>query len=300
MTIVVQLIISGIAMGFIYALVGIEFTLISNACDVVNFAHDKMITFGAYIFGGTFMIGLQFGFVPAILLSCIAMLLFGFAISRIIFIPLRNIPEIFTIMATILLGKIAIELCRLIWTPVPFSVPGFLSGTYRLGGFVISKANVAIIVVAMIIVIALQVFLYKTKAGKSMRCVAQNKMAAQIMGIDVKRVISLSVALSMVICGVIGILIVPLQNVATTMSDMIGLKGFAAAVIGGFGFLPGAIVGGLFCGILENICTLFIPAVYKDVISFVLLIGFLLVRPKGLTGRTRCGKHTTGRKEKEE
>ncbi len=190
-------------------------------------------------------------------------------------------------MATILLGKIAIELCRLIWTPVPFSVPGFLSGTYRLGGFVISKANVAIIVVAMIIVIALQVFLYKTKAGKSMRCVAQNKMAAQIMGIDVKRVISLSVALSMVICGVIGILIVPLQNVATTMSDMIGLKGFAAAVIGGFGFLPGAIVGGLFCGILENICTLFIPAVYKDVISFVLLIGFLLVRPKGLTGRTR-------------
>ncbi|MGX8709907.1 branched-chain amino acid ABC transporter permease [Clostridium sp. KNHs216] len=287
MTIVVQLIISGIAMGFIYALVGIEFTLISNACDVVNFAHDKMITFGAYIFGGTFMVGLQFGFVPAILLSCIAMMLFGFAISRIIFIPLRNIPEIFTIMATILLGKIAIELCRLIWTPVPFSVPGFLSGTYRLGGFVISKANVAIIVVAMIIVIALQVFLYKTKAGKSMRCVAQNKMAAQIMGIDVKRVISLSVALSMVICGVIGILIIPLQNVATTMSDMIGLKGFAAAVIGGFGFLPGAIVGGLFCGILENICTLFIPAVYKDVISFVLLIGFLLVRPKGLTGRTR-------------
>ena len=287
MTIVVQLIISGIAMGFIYALVGIEFTLISNACDVVNFAHDKMITFGAYIFGGTFMVGLQFGFLPAILLSCIAMMLFGFAISRIIFIPLRNIPEIFTIMATILLGKIAIELCRLIWTPVPFSVPGFLSGTYRLGGFVISKANVAIIVVAMIIVIALQVFLYKTKAGKSMRCVAQNKMAAQIMGIDVKRVISLSVALSMVICGVIGILIIPLQNVATTMSDMIGLKGFAAAVIGGFGFLPGAIVGGLFCGILENICTLFIPAVYKDVISFVLLIGFLLVRPKGLTGRTR-------------
>ena len=153
MTIVVQLIISGIAMGFIYALVGIEFTLISNACDVVNFAHDKMITFGAYIFGGTFMVGLQFGFVPAILLSCIAMMLFGFAISRIIFIPLRNIPEIFTIMATILLGKIAIELCRLIWTPVPFSVPGFLSGTYRLGGFVTSKANVAIIVVAMIIVI---------------------------------------------------------------------------------------------------------------------------------------------------
>ena len=285
--ILIQLIVSGIAMGFIYALVGIEYTLIWNASGVLNFSHDKLITLGAYIFGGTYIIGLGMGYVPGILLSLITVALIGLVIARVIFIPLRNMTMIYTIMATVMLGKIIIEFIRLFWGPVPFSVPGFLIGTVKIGSVVISIANIAIIIVAALCVGALQLFFCKTKPGKAMRCVAQNRNASQLMGIDVKHVMMITVAISMMICCLIGLLVSPLLNISTTMSNMIGLKGFAAGVIGGFGYLPGAIVGGLVIGIIENLASMVLPSVYKDIVAFVLLVAFLLIRPKGITGKTR-------------
>ena len=251
-SIIVQLIISGIAMGFIYALVGIEYTLIWNASGVLNFSHDKLITLGAYIFGGTYIVGMQLGFVEGILLSIVTVAVIGIIIAKVIFIPLRNLTMIYTIMATVMLGKIIVEAIRLYWGPVPFSVPGFLVGTVKINNIVISIANIVIIIAAAICVCALQLFLYKTKPGKAMRCVAQNRNASQIMGIDVKTVMIITIIISMVICCLIGILVSPLLNISTTMSNMIGLKGFAAGVIGGFGYLPGAIVGGLVIGIVEE------------------------------------------------
>ena len=120
-----------------------------------------------------------------------------------------------------------------------------------------------------------------------MRCVAQNRNASQLMGIEVKNVMTLSVIISMMICCLIGILVSPLLNISTTMSNMIGLKGFASGVIGGFGYLPGAIIGGIVIGIVENLASMALPSVYKDIVAFVLLVAFLLVRPKGITGKTR-------------
>lgn len=283
----IQLIVSGIAMGFIYALVGIEYTLIWNASGVLNFSHDKMITTGAYIFGGTYILGLGMDFIPGILLSLITVALLGIVVARVIFIPLRNMTMIYTIMATVMLGKIIVEAIRLLWGPVPFSVPGFLIGTVKVGDVVISIANIAIIAAAAFCVLALQLFLYKTKPGKAMRCVAQNRKAAQLMGIDVRTVMTVTVMISMMICCLIGLLVSPLLNITTTMSNMIGLKGFAAGVIGGFGYLPGAILGGLCIGIVENIASMVLPSVYKDIVAFVLLVGFLLIRPAGITGKTR-------------
>lgn len=285
--ILIQLIVSGIAMGFIYALVGIEYTLIWNASGVLNFSHDKMITTGAYIFGGTYILGLGMDFIPGILLSLITVALLGIVVARVIFIPLRNMTMIYTIMATVMLGKIIVEAIRLLWGPVPFSVPGFLIGTVKAGDVVISIANIAIIAAAAFCVLVLQLFLYKTKPGKAMRCVAQNRKAAQLMGIDVRTVMTVTVMISMMICCLIGLLVSPLLNITTTMSNMIGLKGFAAGVIGGFGYLPGAILGGLCIGIVENIASMVLPSVYKDIVAFVLLVGFLLIRPAGITGKTR-------------
>lgn len=285
--ILIQLIVSGIAMGFIYALVGIEYTLIWNASGVLNFSHDKMITTGAYIFGGTYILGLGMDFIPGIQLSLITVALLGIVVARVIFIPLRNMTMIYTIMATVMLGKIIVEAIRLLWGPVPFSVPGFLIGTVKVGDVVISIANIAIIAAAAFCVLALQLFLYKTKPGKAMRCVAQNRKAAQLMGIDVRTVMTVTVMISMMICCLIGLLVSPLLNITTTMSNMIGLKGFAAGVIGGFGYLPGAILGGLCIGIVENIASMVLPSVYKDIVAFVLLVGFLLIRPAGITGKTR-------------
>jgi branched-chain amino acid transport system permease protein len=285
--IIIQLFVSGIAMGFIYALVGIEYTLIWNASGVLNFSHDKMITLGAYIFGGTFMVIFQLHSIPGIILSIIVMGIIGLIISKVIFIPLRHMTTIFTIMATIMLGKIILEAIRLAWGPVPFKVSGFLIGTVNIGGAVISKANVAIIISAAFIVLLLQLILYKTKIGKAMRCVAQNRKASLLMGIDVEKIMSIAVMISIMICCLIGILASPLLNISTTMSNMIGLKGFAAGVIGGVGYLPGAILGGLCIGVIENLASMVLPSVYKDVVAFVLLIIFLTVRPKGITGRTR-------------
>ena len=285
--ILIQLIVSGIAMGFIYALVGIEYTVIWNASGGLNFSHDKMITTGAYIFGGTYILGLGMDFIPGILLSLITVALLGIVVARVIFIPLRNMTMIYTIMATVMLGKIIVEAIRLLWGPVPFSVPGFLIGTVKAGDVVISIANIAIIAAAAFCVLALQLFLYKTKPGKAMRCVAQNRKAAQLMGIDVRTVMTVTVMISMMICCLIGLLVSPLLNITTTMSNMIGLKGFAAGVIGGFGYLPGAILGGLCIGIVENIASMVLPSVYKDIVAFVLLVGFLLIRPAGITGKTR-------------
>ena len=114
---------------------------------------------------------------------------------------------------------------------------------------------------------------------------AQNRTAASIVGIDVNRNMAITIAISTVICCCIGILVVPLYNVSSTMSNMIGLKGFAAGVLGGFGYMPGCIAGGLVLGIVENIASMILPSVYKDVVAFVLLVAFLLFRPQGLLGK---------------
>lgn len=280
---ILQLALSGLAMGFIYSLIGIEFTIIFNASGLVNFAHDKFVMLGAYFFAGTFVINLGINPIIAYVLTLIVMALFGVAVANGIFNPLRNMgTDIFAVMGTIMLAKILTEGVRLIWGPTPFTIPGFLSGTIQVGGLVIANANIYIIVVSLLLVGGLQWFFKASKMGKAMRCVNQNKEASALMGINVPMCISLTVALSSMICATIGIMIIPLFNVDGNMASMIGLKGFAAGVIGGFGYLPGCVVGGLFIGILENLSVLFIPAVYKDVVSFVLLIAFLLIKPSGI------------------
>lgn len=280
---VLQLALSGLAMGFIYSLIGIEFTIIFNASGLVNFAHDKFVMLGAYFFAGTFVLQLGLNPIIAYILTIIVMALFGIVVANGIFNPLRNMgTDIFAVMGTIMLAKILTEGVRLIWGPTPFTITGFLSGTIQVGDLVIANANIYIIVISLLLVGGLQLFFKKSKLGKAMRCINQNKEASALMGIDVPKCISLTIALSSMICATIGILIIPLFNVDGNMASMIGLKGFAAGVIGGFGYLPGCVAGGLFIGILENLSVLFLPAVYKDVVSFVLLIAFLLIKPSGI------------------
>lgn len=272
---IIQLVISGIAMGFVYALIGIEYTLIYNASGVLNFSHDKMVSLGAYIYAGMFVLGLGWNSVVSAIASLLLMAVFGILVAYLIF----------TIMATIMFGKVIMEGACLIWGGNAFTIPDFMSGTYQIGNAVISKSNLFLIIAAIVIVALLQFYLQKTKPGKAMRCVAQNRTAASIVGIDVNRNMAITIAISTVICCCIGILVVPLYNVSSTMSNMIGLKGFAAGVLGGFGYMPGCIAGGLVLGIVENIASMILPSVYKDVVAFVLLVAFLLFRPQGLLGK---------------
>lgn len=286
--IVTQLIVSGIALGFIYALVSIEYTLIFNSTGLLNFSHDKLIMMGAYVFAGQFVLGMGCSYLVATLATIVTMFLLGVLIAKGIFNPLRNMSSpIFAVIGTVIMGRIFKEIARLVWGATAFNIPGYLKGTYKLGHVVITRANVIIIVVSIIIVAALQVFFYHTKTGKAMRCVQQNKTASTLMGINVASNINFTIALSAVICSCIGMLVVSLFSVSLTMSSMIGLKGFAAGVVGGFGSFPGAIIGGIVIGVVENISTLVIPPLYKDCISFVLMIVFMLVRPQGILGKKK-------------
>lgn len=286
--IVTQLIVSGIALGFIYALVSIEYTLIFNSTGLLNFSHDKLIMMGAYVFAGQFVLGMGCSYLVATLATIVTMFLLGVLIAKGIFNPLRNMSSpIFAVIGTVIMGRIFKEIARLVWGATAFNIPGYLKGTYKLGHVVITRANVIIIIVSIIIVAALQVFFYHTKTGKAMRCVQQNKTASTLMGINVTSNINFTIALSAVICSCIGMLVVSLFSVSLTMSSMIGLKGFAAGVVGGFGSFPGAIIGGIVIGVVENISTLVIPPLYKDCISFVLMIVFMLVRPQGILGKKK-------------
>lgn len=292
-----QLLVTGIATGFLYGLVAIEYTLIWNACGLLNFAHAKTITLGAYIFAGTFLKMTGGLSVPSVVGAVLVMALFGALVASIIYIPLRNYARFIAIMATVMMGTAINEICRLIWGVVPLSTQGFLVGTVKFGNVVVSVAYIYIILIALLVNITLQIFMKKTMQGRAMTCVSQNKMAAALMGVNVERTMVLAVALSFAICGLIGCLSGPLYTVQQTMADMLGTKGFSAGVIGGFGSIPGAIVGGLFLGIVENLSCLVVPSIYKDVVAFALLILFLLVKPEGMIKAHREHKVKT-KKEK--
>lgn len=288
MQVIVQLLITGVAMGFIYALVGIEYTLIWNSTGLLNFSHDKFILFGAYMFAGTYVLGLGLPPLLAILCMVLTMFLFGILSAIAIFNPLSKLSSnLFAVIGTVILGRIIIESIRLIWGPLPFTLDTFLRGSIHVGSIVVSKSHIVIIIVCSIITAGLQIFFKTTKMGKAMRCVSENKTAASLMGINVPLNIAFTVGLSAMVCATIGILVIPIFNVELQMSSMIGLKGFAAGVIGGFGYLPGAILGGILLGIVEIFGSMLIPSVYKDCLSFVLLIIFLLIRPSGILGHKK-------------
>lgn len=278
-----QFLVTGVAMGFIYSLIATEYTLIYNATGLVNFAHESFIVLGAYIFAGTFVRAIELPFWLAIILTLICMGAFGVMVSTVVLNPLRNMQFVtYAMFGTMMLSRIILEFVRIYWGPLPFSVKGFLRKSINIGSTVLTESYLYIIGISILIIVALQLFFRYTKEGRAMKCVSQNKDAAALMGINVTRSINTTVALSSILCGIVGILCAPIYNVNTSMVSAVALKGFCAGVIGGFGSYPGAIVGGILIGLLEQFSILFVPTIYKDVVAFVVMIVFLLVRPSGI------------------
>ena len=279
-----QLIISGIAMGFVYALVAVEYTLIWNACGLLNFSHEKIIMLGGYMFVGTCITMFGMSNLLSALLAILLLGLFGILIAVVIFIPLRNQSRLIAVVATVMLGQILNEAAVLVWGPVALMPKNFLSGVFQIMGATIAKSYVYIIMISIFIIIALQFVFKRTKFGKAMTCVSIHKTAASLMGINVKASMVITLMISFMICAVIGIITAPIFTVKQQMATMIALKGFCAGVIGGFGSLPAAIAGGLILGIVENLAGLVLPAVFKDAVAFTLMILFMMFSPKGLVG----------------
>lgn len=285
MTTFIQLAVSGIAMGFIYCLVAIETTLIWKATGLLNFAHDKMITLGAFFFGGTMVRFFGSSIPLAIAGTTLFMALFGVLFASVVVNPLRNMPSrIFAMAGAIFFGFILRELLRLGYGPIAFSVPDFLTGTLHFGEVAVAETYVWIVAVSVVLLVAQTLFFKCSKLGRAVRCVAEDKECAAVMGIDVRKNIALSVAISTVICGWIGILVAPIFTINHNMAATIGMKGYCAGVIGGFGTYGGAICGGLLLGIVEMLYMLVGDAVYKDLVAFLLMAVFMFFKPNGLLG----------------
>lgn len=290
-----QLLVTGISLGFIYALVSIAYTLIFNTTGLVNFSHERFIVLGAYLFAGTMLELLPNNFPLAVLGTLIGMMLYGLFVANVVFIPLSKLPfRIFAMAGTLFMGIVMKEAIRLIWGPAPFIINGWLSGIVNIGGAVISNVHIYIIVFSIFLLVAQRLFFTRTRTGKALTCVSQDKEVAALMGINVKRNISLSIGISSVLCGCIGLLVIPLFSVYHTMASSIGTKGFCAGVVGGFGSIGGAVVGGLFIGIVENLYLLVGPSTYKDVVAFALLILFLIINPGGFVGMFKHKKVSLG------
>ncbi|MGK9051528.1 branched-chain amino acid ABC transporter permease [Neorhizobium petrolearium] len=278
-----QVVVSGLAMGAIYALVALGYAFVWKTMNIVNFAAGEFLTFGAFIFVATFATRMDLPFYVAAPLAMVAMAGLGAAFSRIVFSRLQKQRTIVAIIATVGFGLFLKETARIIYGPEPLLYPGpFGFDSLNFGSVSISKQQILIFAVVFVIMALQYLVLRYTMIGKVMRAVAQDRETAALMGISVNWVLAGTFAYASVLSALGGILLAPMFFVTTELGTLVGLKGFVAMIIGGFGSIPGAIIGGLILGLGENVAAFLISSTYKDAIAFIVLLVFLLIRPEGL------------------
>ena len=286
MSLWLQLFINGLIVGAIYALVSSGFSLIYSTCKFIHFAHGATIAFSAYFLYFLFsMLGLNFGF--AAILSIVFAALRGYLMNIIVYKQLRKkkTSNVILLIAGFAL-LIFLESLILLLFGADVKTIGFIKvakGMEFLGA-IITPLQVFIVITALVLLWLLFFFMKKTKAGKAMRAVADNKDVAEIVGISSERTYNWSFIIGSAIAGIAGILVSLEQNLEPMMGTNLMIKGFTGAIIGGIGSVPGAILGAFLLGFAENFGIWFLPSGYKDAIAFVILFIFLLFRPQGILG----------------
>src|SRR5205085_8784086 len=274
---------SGTATGCIYALLALGFILIFKATEVVNFAQGDLMMVGAFL-GLTFVDHMHLPYWAGALLAIAVMAAFGALLNLVLLRPLAGQGIFAVIMVTLGLSILLRAGASVIWGPetVRFDSP-FSRKVVHLGGVVLSQEHVAIILTTVVLVAALYLFFRFSRIGIAMQASSENPLAAYYMGIPVKSVHTLTWALGAGIAAIAGIMLAPVAFVHVNMG-FLGLKAFPAAVLGGFGSIPGAIVGGIIVGIVESLSVLYLPEGFNNVAAYALLLLFLMVRPQGLFG----------------
>ena len=284
---VLQVLISGIAQGCIYGLIALGFVLIYKATETVNFAQGELMMLGAFLaLTATAVMGLPYW--AAVPLSLAGMAVAGLAIERVALRPILGQPAFSVVMVTIGLGYVA----RGAVTMVPFwgtethtlATP-FQDRVVRLGALAIGAEQIVIVGATIALCALLFLFFRFTRVGVAMQAASQNQLAAYYMGIPVRGLNGMIWAISAAVAAAAGILLAPITFVHVNMG-FIGLKAFPAAVVGGFGSLPGAIVGGLVIGVVESLAGVYLPEGFKDVAAYVVVLAMLVLRPNGLFGET--------------
>lgn len=282
----IQLLVSGMATGAIYALAALGFTLLWQAAGVINFAQGEFVMLPA--FSMLFFISGGSPLWLAFLLTCVlSMIILGYGFKRVIVDPLIKHGVIPLVIATLGLSIAVKSIVRAGYSAEahPFPSP-FPAGQFAVGGINISYADVGTLVIAGLIVIGLQMFLNKTVTGRAMQAVAQNTEAAKVLGINVKRMVLYVFLINAVLAVVAALLVTPTYLAKFDMGDSIGQKAFFAAIIGGFNQTRGALLGGVLIGILENVVGFYVSPAYKEGVALVLFLGVILFRPEGLLGKS--------------
>ena len=282
---ILQLVISGIAQGCIYGLIALGFVLIYKATETVSFAQGDQMMLGA--FGG--QLGqnlLGFPYWLAILCAVAGMGIFGMGLERLVIRPILGQPAFSVVMLTIGIAYVARGLITMVPNigtdthnlPVPYK-----DELWRLGGLVINVEQVVVIGATALLCGCLYALFRYSKLGIAMQAASQNQLAAYYMGIPVKRLNSLAWGLASAVAAIAGLLLAPITFVHANMG-FIGLKAFPAAVVGGFGSLPGAIVGGLVIGLVESLAGFYLPEGFKDTAAYIVVLLMLVIKPTGLFG----------------
>ncbi len=280
-----QLVASGIAQGCIYGLIALGFVLIYKATEAVSFAQGDLMMLGGFIgLATTVVMGLPFWI--AFIATLIVMLAVGMLLERAVLRPLLGHPSFTVVMVTIGIGFLARGLVTMIpfWgtethvLPVPYR-----DEIVRVGGLVMSMEHIVVIAVTALLMAALYVLFKYTKIGIAMKATSQNQLAAFYMGIPVRRINMLVWGIAAAVAACAGLLLAPITFVHANMG-FVGLKAFPAAVIGGFGSIPGALVGGLIIGVVEMLAGFYLPEGFKDIAAYVVVLIMLAVKPTGLFG----------------
>ena len=278
-----QLIVNGLALGSLYTLTAFGIVLIFKTTDVITFAQGETAMFCTFI-AFSLLTGLQLPFVVAFVLTIIFAILMGTVIERVVLRRVGKTSMLNSVIVTVGLALIFLGVAGWIWGYETRPFPAPVSGPpFRLGTIVLSQLNALILVVTLVLMLILFAFFRYSLTGIAMRAVAQNRLAAQLMGINIDRINAIGWGVGTALGAVTGILIAPLNYLDPTMMGDVALKAFAAAVLGGFTSLPGAVVGGLLLGIIDSVVGFQVPEL-RTTIAFLLIVLVLVIRPGGLLG----------------
>ena len=284
--------INGLQLGSIYALVALGYSMVYGIILLLNFAHGDIIMVGAYV---TFYTTVKFQLNPilAVLMSIVICTLLGVVIEKVAYTPLRSAPRLSLLITAIGISFLLENGAQLIFGADTKSMvkEPLISGSVTFAGATVSKAAIITIVVSVLAMVSLTFLVQKTKLGKAMRAVSEDMGAAQLMGISLNRTISFTFAVGSALAGIGAVLHVGSYFQASPMmGSMLGLKAFVAAVLGGIGSIPGAMIGGFVIGIIETLVTAAGLSTWKDGVVFAILIVVLLVKPTGILGRPMTEK----------
>ncbi|WP_288322071.1 branched-chain amino acid ABC transporter permease [uncultured Selenomonas sp.] len=282
---ILQQLINGVSLGSIYALIALGYTMIYGIIKLINFAHGDIYMVGAYL--GFYAITLGIPVVPAILISMAVTSLLGIAVERFAYRPLRHAPRISVLITAIGVSFLLEYVMMALVSPTPRTFPATISDvSWTFEGLVISGQQLLIMGVTFVLMIILTYIVRATKIGKAMRAASYDTEAAQLMGINADRIISITFAIGSALAAVAGVLIgIYYNSIDPLMGLMPGIKAFVAAVFGGIGILPGAVVGGIVLGIVEAFISGFGFSMFRDAAAFAILILVLLLRPAGIFGK---------------